>query len=47
MIRNPDTMTLDNGMSMVYEAIASAFVWGAVIAVAAIWLSVAVRGDTS
>lgn len=47
MIRDPDSITLDNGMSFVYEAVASAFVWGAVIAVAAIWLSIAVRGDSA
>lgn len=46
MIRSLDSLTLDNGVGMIYEALASAFVWGAVIAVAGIWLSVAARGDS-
>ncbi len=47
MIRDLDTLTLDSGLGLIYEAVASAFVWGAIIAIAGIWLSIAVRGDSS
>jgi hypothetical protein len=47
VIDSVDQLTLQNGLGLVYESVASAFVWGAVIAIAAIWLSIAVRGDSS
>lgn len=44
MIRDLSALTLDNGLSILYGAIAASVTWGAVLGVAAVWLSVAARG---
>lgn len=46
MLRDLTSVTLDSSFGLIYAAVAAGIGLGAVLGVAAIWLSVAVRGGT-
>jgi len=44
VIRAPEEIDLAQALGLVYEALAAAIVAGLLVGIAAVWLSVAVRG---
>ncbi len=46
MIRELSELTLDGTLAVLYDGIAAAVLSGAVLGIAAVWLSVAARGGS-